>query len=96
MLFTLFTCSKLDKENDLCMSQFQSWEQKLFISKHSESLIQLDTGHKIHPSGWKCSNCELTSNLWLNLTDGSILCGRRQFDGSGGNDHALDHYKITK
>ena len=32
-------------------------------------------------SGWKCSRCELTTNLWLNLTDGSILCGRRYFDG---------------
>ena len=40
--------------------------------------------------------CDLTSNLWLNLTDGSILCGRRFFDGSGGNNHALDAYAQTK
>lgn len=26
------------------------------------------------------------------MTDGSILCGRRFFDGSGGNDHAVQHY----
>ena len=31
--------------------------------------------------GWKCSKCDLTENLWLNLTDGSILCGRKYFDG---------------
>lgn len=35
----------------------------------------------------------MTNNLWLNLTDGSILCGRKFFDGSGGNDHAVIHYK---
>lgn len=32
-------------------------------------------------SGWKCSRCDLTSNLWMNLTDGTILCGRKYFDG---------------
>lgn len=50
---------------------------------------------KIPPSGWKCERCDLTTNLWLNLTDGSILCGRKFFDGSGGNNHALEHYAIT-
>lgn len=29
----------------------------------------------------------------MNLTDGSILCGRKFFDGSGGNDHAVEHYR---
>lgn len=52
----------------------------------------MDKGIKIPPSGWKCENCDLTNNLWLNLTDGSILCGRKFFDGSGGNDHAVLHY----
>lgn len=37
--------------------------------------------------------CNLTENLWMNLTDGAIMCGRKFFDGSGGNNHALDHYK---
>lgn len=36
--------------------------------------------------------CDLTQNLWLNLTDGTILCGRKYFDGSGGNDHAVKYY----
>lgn len=44
-------------------------------------------------SGWKCSKCDLRENLWLNLTDGSVLCGKWFFDGSGGNGHALEHYK---
>ncbi|KAH8302678.1 hypothetical protein KR044_009390 [Drosophila immigrans] len=64
-------------------------------SKHAENLQQLDNGKKIPPSGWQCEKCELTNNLWLNLTDGSILCGRKFFDGSGGNDHAVEHYRQT-
>lgn len=46
-------------------------------------------------SGWKCSKCDLRENLWLNLTDGSVLCGKWFFDGSGGNGHAVEHYKET-
>lgn len=30
------------------------------------------------------------------LTCGSIGCGRRQFDGSGGNGHAVAHFQSTK
>jgi len=61
--------------------------------RHALNLKQLDNGKKIPPSGWKCEQCDLTQNLWLNLTDGSILCGRKFFDGSGGNNHAVEHYK---
>lgn len=63
------------------------------ISAHAEELLQLDNGVKVPPKGWKCEKCDLTTNLWLNLTDGSILCGRKFFDGSGGNNHAVDHYR---
>lgn len=62
------------------------------VSQYAHNLQQLDNGKKIPPAGWKCEKCDLTNNLWLNLTDGSILCGRRFFDGSGGNDHAVQHY----
>ena len=73
-----------------------TWDgEALVVSKHAESLEQLPNPPSIPPSGWKCqaTSCDLTSNLWLNLTDGSILCGRRFFDGSGGNNHAVDHFK---
>lgn len=65
------------------------------FERYADSLKQLDNGRKIPPTGWKCEMCDLTANLWLNLTDGSILCGRRFFDGSGGNNHAVDYYKNT-
>ncbi|XP_073028592.1 ubiquitin carboxyl-terminal hydrolase 14-like [Primulina eburnea] len=66
------------------------------ISKHAMDLKQLDNGVVVPPSGWKCEKCDKTENLWLNLTDGSILCGRKNWDGSGGNDHAVNHYSVTK
>lgn len=69
---------------------------KLFDNfRHAHNLLQLKNNKRIPPSGWKCERCDLTSNLWLNLTDGSILCGRKFFDGSGGNEHALHHYEET-
>uniref|UniRef100_A0A8C1LV51 Ubiquitin carboxyl-terminal hydrolase n=1 Tax=Cyprinus carpio TaxID=7962 RepID=A0A8C1LV51_CYPCA len=64
-------------------------------SKHAAELKQLDNGIKIPPCGWKCEVCDLQENLWMNLTDGKVLCGRRYFDGSGGNNHALLHYQQT-
>uniref|UniRef100_A0A663DL62 Ubiquitin carboxyl-terminal hydrolase n=1 Tax=Aquila chrysaetos chrysaetos TaxID=223781 RepID=A0A663DL62_AQUCH len=72
-----------------------SWEEELQASKHAKTLVQLDNGVRIPPSGWKCSKCDLRENLWLNLTDGSVLCGKWFFDGSGGNGHAMEHYKET-
>lgn len=76
--------------------QVAAWDgEKRLISKHANNLLQLDNGVKVPPRGWKCSRCDLKENLWLNLTDGTILCGRRYFDGSGGNNHAVDYYKET-
>ncbi|CAF3373949.1 unnamed protein product [Rotaria sp. Silwood1] len=66
------------------------------ITKHAETLEQLNNERKIPPNGWKCEQCDLKDNLWLNLTDGSILCGRKFFDGTGGNNHAVEHYYKTK
>ncbi|CAI0375521.1 unnamed protein product [Linum tenue] len=65
------------------------------VSAHAMDLKQINNGVVIPPSGWKCVKCEKRDNLWLNLTDGFILCGRRNWDGTGGNNHAIDHYKET-
>ena len=71
-----------------------TWDgEKLQVSKYAKDLLQLDNGIKIPPKNWKCEKCDLTTNLWLNLTDGSILCGRKFFDGSGGNNHAVEHFQ---
>jgi len=71
-----------------------TWDGELLqTSKHAANLPQIADAPRIPPNGWKCEQCDLDTNLWLNLTDGTILCGRRNFDGSGGNNHALEHYK---
>jgi len=68
-----------------------------FLFIRYADIEQLNNGKKIAPSGWKCEyvNCDKVNNLWLNLTDGSIYCGRKFFDGSGGNGHATLHYEET-
>ncbi|KFM58922.1 Ubiquitin carboxyl-terminal hydrolase 5, partial [Stegodyphus mimosarum] len=66
------------------------------VTKHADTLVQLDNGVKIPPKDWQCQVCGLKENLWLNLTDGSIHCGRKYFNGLGGNNHAVEHYEKTK
>ncbi|XP_055823453.1 ubiquitin carboxyl-terminal hydrolase 14 isoform X2 [Solanum dulcamara] len=76
--------------------QLASWTaDKKLVSKYATDLQQLDNGVAVPPVGWKCAKCDKTDNLWLNLTDGTILCGRKNWDGTGGNDHAVNHYKET-
>lgn len=76
--------------------EVQAWDGEVRqVSKHAFNLKQLDNPARIPPCGWKCSKCDMRENLWLNLTDGSILCGRRYFDGSGGNNHAVEHFRET-
>lgn len=65
------------------------------VSPYALTLQQLQNGVKVPPTGWTCSKCDKTENLWMNLTDGTILCGRRNWDGTGGNNHALEHYQAT-
>ncbi|TXG67169.1 hypothetical protein EZV62_008444 [Acer yangbiense] len=65
------------------------------VSAYAMNLQQIDNGVIIPPSGWKCVKCEKRDNLWLNLTDGMTLCGRKNWDGTGGNNHAIEHYKET-
>ncbi|PKI65653.1 hypothetical protein CRG98_013948 [Punica granatum] len=76
--------------------QVAAWvADKKQVSAYAMNLQQIDNGVTIPPSGWKCARCDQTENLWLNLTDGMILCGRRNWDGTGGNNHAVEHYKET-
>lgn len=40
--------------------------------------------------------CDISTNLWLCLTCGSTGCARKNWDGSGGNNHGVEHYNETK
>lgn len=87
------SCDHL-RESKTTTSVWDGEERK--ISEYANNLTQLTPAPKIPPSNWKCEKCDKTDNLWLNLTDGSILCGRKYFDGSGGNNHAIEHYDECK
>jgi ubiquitin carboxyl-terminal hydrolase 5/13 len=67
------------------------------VSKYYESLPFIDNGVAIspNPSDWKCEKSGDTENLWLNLSDGFIGGGRKNWDGSGGSNGALDHFLET-
>jgi ubiquitin carboxyl-terminal hydrolase 5/13 len=67
------------------------------VSKHAESLVQLQNGKRVPPAGWHCeaAGCDQREGLWLNLSDGALMCGRRNWDGSGGRGHGLEYYQRT-
>ncbi|VDM98420.1 unnamed protein product [Thelazia callipaeda] len=65
------------------------------------NLKQANNGKRIPPRGWKCEEegCDLRENLWMNLTDGAIMCGRSQYVQEGvmskGQNHARLHFDLT-
>ncbi|OAF71530.1 hypothetical protein A3Q56_00701 [Intoshia linei] len=81
----------------LLENNIEKWEDEaLKISLVAKELIQNTKICKIDiKSKLSCSMCDLTTNLWLNLKDGNINCGRSYWTGMGGNNHAMDHYTKT-
>jgi ubiquitin carboxyl-terminal hydrolase 5/13 len=75
-----------------------AWEVEVKESRYANDLVQLPATKKIspNPKDWVCEESGMRENLWLNLSDGHIGSGRRQYDGSGGSNGALDHYKVTQ
>ncbi|CAK5277562.1 unnamed protein product [Mycena citricolor] len=78
-------------------SEVKAWEEELEACEHTLLLQHTNVG-AIAASGLAhCNDCELTSNLWLCLTCGSLGCGRQQYGGvTGGNGHGLKHFEETK
>ncbi|KAI6238428.1 Ubiquitin carboxyl-terminal hydrolase [Aphelenchoides fujianensis] len=93
------TSATVQDQVDAGASDWDGGERKLL--ENAESLLQLETDKQIPYSGWVCEepNCGLTENLWLNLTDGVIKCGRSQYISEGkltkGNSHAKFHAENT-
>ncbi|CAJ0572399.1 unnamed protein product, partial [Mesorhabditis spiculigera] len=77
-----------------------AWDGELKKATSYE-LQQLNNGKAIPYSNWMCEEpgCGLMENLWLNLTDGAIRCGRAQFISEGekskGNNHMKQYYDAT-
>ncbi|VDK36177.1 unnamed protein product [Gongylonema pulchrum] len=76
-----------------------AWDGEAKVDTKHLNLEQLDNGKKIAESGWQCEElgCDLTENLWLNLTDGAVKCGRSQYlqEGvmSAGRNHMRLHFE---
>jgi ubiquitin carboxyl-terminal hydrolase 5/13 len=73
-----------------------AWEDERRVSAYAAGLVQEDsTGRKVprDASLWRDAETGATDNLWLNLSDGYIGGGRRNWDGSGGSGSALRHYQ---
>lgn len=74
-------------------SEIKAWEEgERQECTHVSELLQVGLEQTV---GRKCHECPMESNLWLCLICGSVGCGRKQFDGSGGNSHGAAHYEST-
>ena len=72
-------------------------DETVIVSKYAAELPFVDNGVMVspNPANWKCEKSGATENLWLNLSDGFIGGGRKNWDGSGGSNGALDHFEET-
>ncbi|AFZ80918.1 ubiquitin carboxyl-terminal hydrolase, putative [Theileria equi strain WA] len=75
------------------------WSEPVQESKYARSLVQVENPVQISHSDLKCNRCGATSNLWLNLSDGYVGCGRKYYDEGGCMDGsegaAILHYRET-
>ena len=82
-----------------CVRKFgERDDEEIPVSKYAtDELPFVDNGIMIdpNPQTWKCQASGDTNNLWLNLSDGYIGGGRKNWDGSGGSNGALDHFNET-
>jgi ubiquitin carboxyl-terminal hydrolase 5/13 len=87
--------SLLQTNSAMFQSSVNQWEQEIFPCEHTLTLVQ-SSSLVAEKSLAKCGSCDLNSNLWLCMTCGKLGCGRKNFDGSGGNGHALHHFQMTQ
>jgi ubiquitin carboxyl-terminal hydrolase 5/13 len=76
-------------------SQIAEWELELQACEHTLTLDQTGAQKIATKALAHCEECELKSNLWLCMTCGHLGCGRKNYDGSGGNNHGVEHYEKT-
>ena len=87
---------KVLKANTFATDQeVKAWEQEMRPCEHTlcveqEPAREISSGDLAH-----CNQCDLKENLWLCLTCGNLGCGRRQFGGTGGNNHGVEHTQTS-
>ncbi|KAL0073545.1 hypothetical protein J3Q64DRAFT_1775672 [Phycomyces blakesleeanus] len=76
-------------------SEVKAWEEEIYPCEHTLCLTQ-DSPKKLETQDLAhCTECDLKENLWLCLTCGTLHCGRKHYDGSGGNNHGIEHFEKT-
>ncbi|KAJ1609956.1 UBP zn finger and UBA domain-containing protein [Cryptosporidium canis] len=87
--------AELKKDADSAVA----WAEERRVSRHADNLLQVSSPKQVPPKGWVCEKCGASTNLWLNLSDGFIGCGRRLYGVGGGcfggkeEGAALLHYQ---
>ncbi|KAJ2695090.1 ubiquitin C-terminal hydrolase Ubp14 [Coemansia sp. IMI 209128] len=76
--------------------EIKAWAEEVTACQHFSDLSGQQPRDGFSLDGLhQCSTCDKRENLWLCLTCGNVGCGRRQYDGSGGNNHGISHYEAT-
>ncbi|KAI1713908.1 ubiquitin carboxyl-terminal hydrolase domain-containing protein [Ditylenchus destructor] len=71
---------------------------EVYESDLVNNLIQLDVQKSIPEGGWVCEQegCDIRQNLWLNLSDAVVMCGRYSHGSKyEGRAHAEAHSRET-
>jgi len=73
----------------------EEWELELKECEHTKNLDQSNAKVVTAEDKAKCEECELGANLWMCMHCGHLGCGRKNWDGSGANHHAIEHGEKT-
>ncbi|GMI00956.1 hypothetical protein TrST_g1772 [Triparma strigata] len=77
-----------------------TFDGSILTTKHTSISQKLEYPVPSSPSSWTClhspSSYKNDGNLWLNLSDGYLAGGRKNWDGSGGTGGGMIHYESEK
>ena len=91
-----------DRTSSGMSNKIKAWELEILPCDHSRNLAMTRAVYNAKPkiemdfSNLQCSGCNMKTNIWLCLICGNVGCGRKHYDGSGGNGHGKDHNEKTK
>ena len=91
-----------DRTSSGMSNKIKAWELEILPCEHSRNLAATRAVYNAKPkidmdfSDLKCSGCTMKTNIWLCLICGNVGCGRKHYDGSGGNGHGKEHNEATK
>ena len=76
--------------------EIKAWEGDIReVDENLLTYLQQPVDPNNMPDITKCCMCEKTDNLWINLGTGFVGCGRKYYDGTGGNNHGIEHFQTV-